>query len=296
MNLFRIHIRPDGGTEDMVATFQHCLDNELLGVGWRVDGLHNTRDWGEYEQQAEPVHISIQQPRFIHRNVLPGDLVWTRDPRSKYYLARVSSGWEYWTTAQGEEQNIDIANIFRCEFHEVKLDMVPGKVVSSFGNRGRTIQSINDRSARAYSQYLWNEYAGQCNYEVELADFPDIFAMLDPEETEDLVFLYLQSLGWYVIPNSRKGNTHRFEFMLACSDTGEKALTQVKTGNARLNCDHYADDSQRIFLFQSNEHYDGQCADNITCIRRNDLAAFLEQYVELFPQSFRTKLNMTRGR
>ena len=101
MNLFRIHIRPDGGTDDMVATFQHCLDNELLGVGWRVEGLDNTHDWREYEQQAEAIHNSIQQPRFIHRMVSRGDLVWTRDPRSKYYLAHVLSGWEYWTIPTG---------------------------------------------------------------------------------------------------------------------------------------------------------------------------------------------------
>ena len=69
--------------------------------------------------------------------------------------------------------------------------------------------------------------------------------------------MYLQSRGWYVVPNSRKGNTMRFEFMLACSRTGEKALVQVKTGKVPLNIDSYANDGCRIFLFQSNEHYEG---------------------------------------
>ena len=78
------------------------------------------------------------------------------------------------------------------------------------------------------------------------------------EETEDLVFLYLQSRGWYVVPNSRKGNTLRFEFMLAHSQTGDKALTQVKTGDVRLNIDAYADHHWHIFLFQSKGHYDGR--------------------------------------
>lgn len=292
MNLFRIHIRPHGGTDNMAATFQYCLDNRVLGVGWRVEGLANTDDWEDYEQAAAPVYQSIEQPRYICRNVVPGDLVWTRDPKGQYYLARVTMSWRYRTTPEAWEMDIDIANVFHCDFCEVALDEVPGTVVSHFGLRGRSIQRIHDRGTLVYSQFLWNRFADQQVYEVDVADFPDIFAMLDAEETEDLVFLYLQSQGWYVVPNSRKGNTLRFEFMLTHSETGEKALTQVKTGNVRLNVDCYANDSQRIFLFQSNEKYDGQRADNVECISRRELADFLCDRVCLFPESFRTKLNL----
>ncbi len=296
MNLYRIHIRPQGGTDDMVATFQHCLENNLLGVGWRVDGIGQTTDWKVYEQIAKLRHDSLQQPRYIFNYVKPEDLVWTRDPRNQYYLAYVTGGWEYWTNQDGGEKDIDIGNIFRCDFCRVPLDAVPGTVVSSFGYRGRTIQSIHDRSARAYSQHLWNTHAKQQVYKVNFAKFPDIFSMLDPEETEDLVFLYLQSQGWYVVPNSRKGNTLRFEFMLANSDSGEKALTQVKTGTTELNIDDYTKDEQRIFLFQSNENYKGQPAKNVELILRRELADFLKKKIYLFPQSFQTKLKLIGDR
>ena len=298
MNLFRIHIRPYGGKADWDATFQYCLDNHLLGVGWRVPGLANTRDWGVYEQAAEREHgSSIQQPHYIYQNVTPNDLVWTRDLGGQYYLARVTDRWEYWTNQVGREMDIDIANVFRCEFRKVKLDAVPGTVVSSFGYRGRTIQRVDTRSALVYSQHLWNRFTRQQVYEVDVADFPDIFAMLDPEETEDLVFLYLQSRGWYVVPNSRKGNTLRFEFMLAHSATNEMAVTQVKTGGVPLNFDDYARDAQdrRIFLFQSNGHYDGQGAEGVESISRDDLEDFLRDRIGLFPQSFRTKLSLVDG-
>lgn len=298
MNLFRIHIRPSGGTDDMFATFRHCLDNGILGVGWRVETLTTTDIWEEYEQKAVPEYGSLQalqQPLYIYNNVEPGDLIWTRDPDGQYYLARVTAGWNYWTTPEGQEKNIDIANVFRCDFCQVALDAVPGMVVSRFGLPGYSIQRIHDRSTRTYSQHLWNGCADRQIYEVDITDFPNIFAMLDPEETEDLVFLYLQSQGWYVVPNSRKGNTLRFEFMLTHSETGEKALTQVKTGERPLNVDCYANDPQRIFLFQSNENYEGQCADNVECISRCDLADFLRDQIRLFPESFRTKLNLVEG-
>ena len=293
MNLFRIHIRPSGGNPDMHATFQHCLDNRVLGVGWRVRGLANTRDWEEYERAARPVHSSVLQPRYIHQNVAPGDLVWTRDPAARYYLARVTDRWEYWQDHAGRKKDIDIANVFRCDLHEVQMEAVPGTVVSSFGYRGRTIQRVDTRSALVYSQHLWNRCAARRPvYEVDVTAFPDIFAMLDPEETEDLVFLYLQSRGWYVVPNSRKGNSLRFEFLLAHSETNEMALTQVKTGHVRLNFDDYADDAQhrRIFLFQSNSQYDGQASNRVESISRDQLEGFLRDRIELFPPSFETKL------
>ena len=33
MYVFRIHIRPSGGSADMRTTFNYCLKNGLLGVG-----------------------------------------------------------------------------------------------------------------------------------------------------------------------------------------------------------------------------------------------------------------------
>ena len=294
VNLFRIHIRPSGGNADMEATFQYCLDNHFLGVGWRVPAFPNTRDWGLYEQAAKHEHNAIQQPRYIYENVTPNDLVWTRDPEGQYYLARVTDRWRYWTDQVGRNMDIDIANVFRCEFAEIKLDAVPGTVVTSFGNRGRAIQRVNSNSALAYSQYMWNRHAHKQVYEVDSADFPDIFAMLDPEETEDLVFVYLQSRGWYVVPNSRKGNTLRFEFMLAHRQSHEIAVTQVKTGDSRLNFDDYARDGEhmRVFLFQSNGQYDGQRTDRVESISRDELEGFLRDQVDLFPKSFETKLGL----
>lgn len=295
MNLFRIHIRPSGGSSDMDATFRYCLDHRLLGVGWRVPELVNTRDWDEYERAALPVHGPVRQPRYIQRYVEKGDLVWTRDPRAHYYLARVTDRWEYWQDRAGREK--DIANVFRCDLHKVDLVRVPGTVVSSFGLRGQTIQRVDDHSALVYSQHLWNRCVARTVYEVDVTAFPDIFAMLDPEETEDLVFLYLQSRGWYVVPNSRKGNSLRFEFLLAHSETNEMALTQVKTGQVRLNFDDYADDAQkkRIFLFQSNGHYDGQASNRVESISRGELEGFLRDRIELFPPYFRTKLALVDG-
>lgn len=163
MNLFRIHIRPKVGCQDMAAVFRYCLENGLLGVGWRAPGLADTEEWEVYERVAKPEHKSLQQPRYIHDNVRRGDLVWTRDPHGRYYLARVTAPWAYWISEEGREKDIDIANIFRCDFHEARLDDVPKKVVASF-HRGLSIQRILDCAAQVDSQKLWNLYVGQQIY------------------------------------------------------------------------------------------------------------------------------------
>ncbi len=220
-----------------------------------------------------------------------GDLVWTRNTAGKYYLARVTSGWEYWTSQEANDLDIDVANIFRVVFKSVGIDAVPGKIVACF-RATRSIQEVADKKAREYSKYLWNMLSNEQVYQIDKSGFSDIFMMLDDEETEDLVFLYLQSQGWYVLPNSRKGDTMSFEYLAVNPKTGEKALSQVKTGQVTICKDDYVQYSQKIFLFQSNELYTGVGAQNVVCISRDELLRFLDKSLSWFPESFQRKAEL----
>ena len=294
MYLFRIHIRPQGGSASVQTIFNYCLSNDLLGVGWQTNTKKNTKNWDEYFGEASQIHSNLQSCKYIHKWVSEGDLVWTRDGEANYYLARVISGWEYWRSAEGAELDVDIANIFRCELRRVELDAVPGKVVACF-RPTRAIQSIADDRVMEYSKFLWSDLSQKAVYDIDRSQFPDIFSMLDAEETEDLVFLYLQSLGWYVVPNSRKADTMRFEFMLVDPKTNKKAATQVKTGDEILNSNTYCQHPfEKVFLFQSNEYYEGPEYDNIVCISRAELETFLDSAKAWFPASFQKKLDLVR--
>ncbi len=298
MRVFRIHIRPTGGEADPEATFHYCLENGLLGVGWRIysesNPLIRTKNWNEYYKKASAIHDNLNICKYIYNRVRKDDLVWTRSPGTpQYYLARVTSGWEYWTSQKGIDQDIDIANVFRCNFQKVDLDEVPGKIVACF-RAPRTIQAIADGRAIAYSKYLWNTRSKNRAYEVDESEYSDIFMMLDDEETEDLLFLYLQSKGWWIVPNSRKADTMSFEFLVANPKSGEKAVTQVKTGEVVLDIGEYRLLPYKVFLFQSNERYEGATADNVICIRREEMFQFLEKHIALFPRSFQRKLEMVK--
>jgi hypothetical protein len=291
MYVFRIHIRPQGGTADMHTTFDYCLRNGLLGVGWRTNSQHNTKNWDEYFNEASQIHSNLQICKYIHKWVSEGDLVWTRDPNGQYYLARVTSGWEYWTSPEARQLDIDVANIFRCVCQCVDIDEVPGKIIACF-RATKSIQEIADNKAREYSKYLWNRLSGEQAYQIDRTAYSDIFMMLDDEETEDLLFLYLQSQGWYVLPNSRKGDTMSFEYLAVNPLNGEKALAQVKTGKSVINKDDYVQYQQKIFLFQSNELYAGNGAGNVVCVSREELLKFMNTSLAWLPKSFQTKVQL----
>src|SRR4051812_6216118 len=173
MYVFRIHIRPQGGSADMDTTFNYCLKEHVLGVGWRTPSNRNTKKWSEYYDEASQVHDDLNVCKYIHKWVSPGDLIWTRDPSGHYYLGRVSSGWEYCTTDESERLDIDIANIVRCDLKPVDIDDVPGKVVACF-RASRTIQEIANVNAVGYSCYLWNQLSKQDTYSIEQAKYADI--------------------------------------------------------------------------------------------------------------------------
>lgn len=293
MNLFRIHIRPQGGSDDMERTFQYCTNNNLLGIGWRIESRKNTNNWNEYFTEASKIHSNLNCCKYIKEQISRDDLVWTRDTKGNYYLAKVISGWEYWMNNDAVRQDIDIANIFRVVFQKVPIDLVPGKVVACF-RATRTIQKIADSKALEYSKYLWNHLSDEEDYATTPDEFSDVFMMLDDEETEDLVFLYLQNLGWFVVPNSRKADTMSFEYLAVNPQNGQQALTQVKTGNTPLNREDYVEYSCEIFLFQANELYSGKEAKNVTCLTRNELHEFLEKSIDWLPAIFRTKLQMIK--
>lgn len=275
----------------MKTTFDYCLREGILGVGWRTISGQNTKNWDEYYQEASQEHDNLQVCKYIQKWVSHGDLVWTRDPSGHYYLARVLSGWEYWTTEESRQLDIDIANVFRCELKRVAIDEVPGKIVACF-RATRSIQEIADEKAREYSRYLWNALSEQEIYKINNLNFSDIFMMLDAEETEDLVFLYLQSKGWYVVPHSRKGDTMTFEYLCVNPVTGQMAGTQVKTGNTPLNRDDYIQFQHKVFLFQANDIYHGNEADNIEHIPRKELVDFLSKSVLWLPKSFKRKMEI----
>jgi len=247
MRVYRLHIRPGAGQN----SFEYCLKQKVLGVGWQVSVKPKEKlTWEQYEKAASKASFGPKvnnSVRYLHDNVKPKDLIWTRDKKGKYYLAQVrstrgnrraDSAWEYLDTPGGQEA--DIANVVRCRILPVpQVDDVTGKIVACF-RPSRTIQSISDETTVLYSQLLWNQLTGSEEYKLSHIESWDIFSFLDAETTEDLVFIYLQYNGWIVVPNSRRADTMRYEFVAIHKKTHDRAIVQVKSGHTQLPTDNIA--------------------------------------------------------
>lgn len=284
MTVFRIHIRPQGGLANAKFSFNYCLQEGLLGVGWQSKSQNNNASWEEYEKDAFEVYgKKLAGVKYLKNNIHINDLIWTRDTKGNYYLARVESEWEYFSSK--EAQDADIVNIVRCQIIKVpSVDDVPGKIVACF-RPARTVQAIRDKTANQYSKFLWNKLVGKEQYPLPVGEFENVFSFLSSEEAEDVIFIYLQEKGWIVIPNSRKADTMSYEFYLVNRKTKERAIVQVKTGHTPLSPKKWEHWKEKVFLFQANNNYTGISGDNVECISPNDIESFMHENKEIMPSS-----------
>ena len=69
------------------------------------------------------------------------------------------------------------------------------------------------------------EYALEQIYGVQnKCRYSDVFMILNlnEENLEEVGFLVSRSLGWHVLPNSRKADTMSFEYLVINPENGEK--------------------------------------------------------------------------
>ena len=285
MNICRIHIRPRGGFANPEVSFRYCLKEQVLGVGWPTKTQKSGISWDEYEKEAAEIYGSgeLSRGRYLKTHIKPNDLLWTRDTKGNYYLAKVLSGWEYYTNK--EAQDADITNVVRCKIHKVEsVDDVPGKVIACF-RPSRTIQGIQDSVAQNYSRFLWNRLSASNDFEINIDEFRNIFTFLDSEQTEDIIFIYLQTKGWIVVPNSRKADTMSYEFYLIRKEDHRRAVVQIKTGWTSLDTTEWKEATEHVFLFQSNGQYQGMSEGNIECIEPKVVEDFIYGNLDLMPEN-----------
>jgi len=95
-----------------VLSFAYCLKEQVLGVGWPVESVKRALEWDAYERLAEEEYgrKGVNRVRYLRDQVMPNDLIWTRDPHGKHFLARVRPpkkrtralpAWEYLNTSGG---------------------------------------------------------------------------------------------------------------------------------------------------------------------------------------------------
>lgn len=283
--LFRAHIRPR--VADPAPTLDYCLNHGLIGIGWGAGGFDNLSPTVEEYRAAYNGKLDPSVACFMQLHM--DDLVWFRDRKGIYYLARVTGDWRSWNAEVARA--LDLRNVRDAEIVTAgSEESIPGKVIAAF-TAGRTFRAIHSDTALDYSRTLFNERCGRVHYPPS-SQSHDLFDLVNAEDLEDLVLIYLQTLGWIYVPSSRKRSTLRYEAMLMHVSDGSRGFPQVKSGNTRLRPADYAGNEQ-VFLFAGGGFEGGESPPNVTLIQRNALLDFCRDRSDLMPDRIRRHYHAT---
>ena len=249
MAVWRLQVNT-GGTN--VADY--CLKNHVAAMGWSLreltqaerSGIHTFLD---YCNLARTQYKSFDSVCRMVEDVKEGDLLWMRSRNEgKYYIARVKAN-STWVFREDAVQ-IDAANqLTNIDWYpatdKADEESVPGAVATSF-IMGSAIQRIKKNGVEAYSQMLYNRVHDSA---LDLFNYPDpalslcekhFYSLLQPEDVEDLLALWLYDTKGYVcIPSTNKIATPKYECVLVDpNDLNRKHIyIQVKKGDVNLNTD-----------------------------------------------------------
>ena len=297
MTIWRINLKSDA--EEHIDQRKFCIENNILGVGWSVDGGYNGMDWAAYYVLGMETYYEKGDKGWkpalnaIRNRMEIGDLCWTRDWDGKYYLGRVSGDWEY--CVKQDYIDADIVNIRACNWVSIgNVDSVPGKVLNSFRAR-RTVQAVHDTTVNNYSKFMYNSVIGNDVYPIDNIE-ADLFALIFPEDCEDIVGIYLQVMGDYtLIPSTCKKDTLKIEFVLKNAN-GDRANVQVKQGIELDIRDFYQenqDDSSEWFLFSTIGKYKGQPANHIHRLCPEEMLEFVFEHRNRMSDRVRNFMDLT---
>ena len=285
MTVWRINLNPDAAPNIDPRGF--CIEGNILGVGWPVEGGYAGMTREEYYNLGEAQYYDEGDRGWwpainaILWRMEIGHLCWTRDTHGIYYLGRITGDWEY-CCAQ-ENLDADIVNLRSCEWVEVGgVDAVPGAVLNSFRAR-RTLQQVHNETVEIYSEYLYSELTGANDYELPNNADMNLFSLLFPEDCEDVVGIYLQlELKYTLIPSTCKMDTPITEFVLKNGE-GNRAFVQVRQGDVQLDLDIYGEETlvgpnDMWYLFSTTNNYVGEPADHIVCLQMNEMNEFAYEH------------------
>lgn len=300
MNVWRIQLKPvpaPGFTYEDVLQF--CMKEHIIGVGWAnitcaIDNagalrseIYNT-DFGYSKTSAFKGINAMRQMR-------PGDLIWTRlgQDASEYYLCRV--GGKLWKDREITQRHIehDICQYVSATWIPIgKEDRVPGKVINSFISRS-CAQRVNDITE--ISKTIWNKHCSNPTLHYTDLGVMNFWDAINSEDLECMVLLYLQHLGNYIYSSTLKQGTAKYETIMVSKDGKTRLYPQVKRVTS-LPAGEYTGamgPNEKAVLFTTSEMYGEKQFDNVICITKAELEAFMREQYILLPDSVKYWIEMT---
>lgn len=297
MQLWQITIKPDAIVG--VDPREFCIQNGVVGIGWRIDGFTpQTKD--DYLKRATELGWGLDGRNSWSRasgaivtKMAVDDLVWTRDRTGLYYIGKIESDWQY--NATGAHADADVINFRKCRWQKVGTpDNVPGAVINAF-RRGATVQPIHDSVALEYSSFIFHGGVSEERLSKGNCTPADVLCLLNDEDLEDAVAIYLQvSKGYLVFPSTCKRDTVGIECVLAARN-GERFGVQVKSGQSSVNRDDFKGFDCTVYVFAACGIYDGRPNDRTICLEPNTIRQFILDNSTIMPGRIRRWIDYSRA-
>ena len=186
--------------------------------------------------------------------------------------------------------DLNICHFVDVEYVEVgTIDNVPGRITNCFRSRS-AIQRIRDDSLvmTNITKDMYNNLTGKNVYETVQYGKNDILDLLQAEDVEEVVSLYLQvNKNYLVYTSTNKLDTQKYEFVAVARDGSHYCYTQVKTGSISLDGNNYKDlavNGNKVFLFATSEAYSNVDGVNIVALTRKEMMDFIMTNKAILPQ------------
>lgn len=310
--LWKLTIDPRGKRDPSADPFAYCRERGIVGIGWGLETEPQSKEDAERAFREEH-EKGIRAFRAMVYRMDVGDHVWVYGDR-RFYVCRVESEWRH---EMGDPwRDHDVRNVRDAAWRPVPLGLVPGRVKRHATMYGTCHAIPATDELRRYSAWAWEnerspgELAESLDYQEigsRLADASplEVFRdVLDPDDTEDLVGLYLQrTRGWAMLKSSAYRSKARVEceFQREGSTGPEVGYMQVKSGNVPIDLREYSDlasENEYVYLFSTAEDPYQSLelrSDHLVPLKPEPLFAFLREELTWLPVPIAVRLGIWIG-
>ncbi len=309
MNTWKFTIKPQ--SERGYSAYEFCKENSYLGVGWSKayekplsspNNLKDAKKLVKNKYKKWPYQL-----KHLLESVKKGDHLWVHK-KGKYYLCVAEEQILYGEKIDKNFINYDLGHVRKVKWIEVPEVFVTGKI-----QRGtiaqRMIQKIKmSEKENDYSKLLAKELSANKNWKpnidekylkgkIEEVENFHLFSMMSPDDLEDIVAMYLQDKGWYLLKSTCFRSKPFFEFSML-NKKHEACYIQVKSGNSPnklspVDYKKHVEKNSVIYLFSTHkEAYEGDSVDGVIPIEHIELIDWLKKNLWALALPLKTRLSI----
>ncbi len=273
--------------------FKLCRRKSIVGVGWsRAYEEQQASNIAEAKLLVRAKYDQWPYPiKYLIEDVKQGDHIWLHKD-GNYYLCKASDKNIFGERIDKNYINYDLGHAKKVEWVEVPEIYVSGSI-----QRGtiaqRMIQRIKiTKKEQEFHQILFGKLSIDPNWQptinevvlesmIKKMNMSDMFQLMTPDDTEDIISAYLQTQGWILVKSTCFRSKPVFEFSML-NKKHETCQIQVKSGNnpnplAPSEYKNYTDFNKFIYLFSTNKNpYPGASTHGVKPIDHQEIFEWIK--------------------